>query len=233
MNLPNAQIAAIAMDIGVTLPPNELTRLCRAIEGAVSHADCHIVQFLSAYPGEGSSVIAFEAAIVAATLLGKRVLYIDSQSPQRHNFAKTLAAYVSVPLDVPTQEGISLQHSIVTVERTKLFYATLQNQEAKNALPDFEGFHSTLQTLRASFDLIIIDSPAILTHVFSSVLAKLCDGCILVIEAERTRAPVAAEAIQLIESSGGRVLGTVLNKRRFYIPQWLYRLLYRKKETRH
>jgi len=59
-------------------------------------------------------------------------------------------------------------------------------------------------------------------------LAKLADGSVMIVEAERTRAPVAAECKRLIEASGGRLLGAVMNRRRLYIPDMLYRLLYQR-----
>jgi protein-tyrosine kinase len=48
---------------------------------------------------------------------------------------------------------------------------------------------------------------------------------ILVVEAERTRWPVAKNAIQEFENSGAKVLGVFLNKRQFYIPPRIYRYL--------
>ena len=47
----------------------------------------------------------------------------------------------------------------------------------------------------------------------------------VVMEAETTRGPVARATIETIERFGGKVLGLVFNKRRFYIPRWIYRRL--------
>jgi Mrp family chromosome partitioning ATPase len=46
-----------------------------------------------------------------------------------------------------------------------------------------------------------------------------------VLEAEKTRWPVAENTKQMIEKNGGKVLGVVLNKRQFYIPDFIYRRL--------
>ena len=75
---------------------------------------------------------------------------------------------------------------------------------------------------------ISANSGAILTDAFGMALSKLADGSVMVIEAERTRAPVAAECKRLIEDGGGRLLGAVMNRRRLYIPDYLYRLLYQR-----
>jgi Mrp family chromosome partitioning ATPase len=47
----------------------------------------------------------------------------------------------------------------------------------------------------------------------------------MVVEAERTRSPIVDQARRSIESNGGRMLGVVLNKRRFHIPRFLYQWL--------
>jgi Mrp family chromosome partitioning ATPase len=48
------------------------------------------------------------------------------------------------------------------------------------------------------------------------------DGTILVIEAERTVSVAAARTTMSIEAAGGHLLGLVLNKRRYIIPDWIY-----------
>jgi len=57
------------------------------------------------------------------------------------------------------------------------------------------------------------------------VLARSCDGVVIVVEAETTRGPVVQATIETVERFGGRVLGLAFNKRRFYIPRWIYRRL--------
>jgi Mrp family chromosome partitioning ATPase len=51
------------------------------------------------------------------------------------------------------------------------------------------------------------------------------DGVVLVVEAEKTRWPVAETVRDKIKNSGGNILGIVLNKRRYYIPDWIYNKL--------
>ncbi|MCQ9376826.1 hypothetical protein [Methyloversatilis sp. XJ19-49] len=71
----------------------------------------------------------------------------------------------------------------------------------------------------------LIDLPPLLAHPDALMLARAADGVLLVLEAEETRWPVAREARQRIEAAGLRIAGAVLNKKRHYVPGWLYRLL--------
>jgi Mrp family chromosome partitioning ATPase len=56
-------------------------------------------------------------------------------------------------------------------------------------------------------------------------LAPAIDGVIFVVEAERERREVVARDLESIRRAGLRVFGIVLNKRKRYIPGWLYRAL--------
>jgi Mrp family chromosome partitioning ATPase len=47
----------------------------------------------------------------------------------------------------------------------------------------------------------------------------------MVLAAGKTREHVAKRAKQEIEGTGGKILGVVLNRRRFRIPEWIYRWL--------
>ncbi len=54
-------------------------------------------------------------------------------------------------------------------------------------------------------------------------LAAAHPGVVLVVEAEKTKWPVAAAVRDKIIQHGGNVLGIVFNRRKYYIPGWLYR----------
>ncbi len=224
----NNMVAArnVVLDLTPALPPSETAKLYRAIENALPINLNRVVQFVSAYENEGTHVVAFDTACIAATLIGKRVLYIDtnihSTGPTRE-----MANALVVPLDMLLQSGRPLNDALVNATGTSLYYTVLRPRgNGSFPLVSFELIGGLIASLRPSFDLVVISSEAVLTDVFGAALAKLTDGSILVVEAERTRAPVTMEVKRLIQSNGGNVLGAVLNRRRFYIPAWVYRLFW-------
>jgi Mrp family chromosome partitioning ATPase len=79
-----------------------------------------------------------------------------------------------------------------------------------------------MESLKATFDLVILDLPPVGRNVPTLSISKAVDGLVLVVEAESTRVPAIRAARQTIEASGGRILGAVLNKRRLHIPQSVY-----------
>lgn len=66
--------------------------------------------------------------------------------------------------------------------------------------------------LSAENDIIIYDSPPTMPVADSAILSRLCDGVILVVSASRTRRDPLLHAKEIIEHSGGRILGIVLNR---------------------
>ena len=79
--------------------------------------------------------------------------------------------------------------------------------------------HELLQYPRHHYDFVIIDAAA---SSDGFALARHVDGVILVVEAEYTRWPVVQNFKDRLVSSGANILGVVLNKRRYYIPSFLY-----------
>lgn len=219
-------LPTVAINLSLSLPTGQLIALHQAIRNSIP-GNTHVVQFVSAYEGEDVSLIGFEMALVAATLVGKRVLFIDTGSEQQ-GIDPLLAGAVHTSLDVLLHNGGSYHGKIITVAGTRLSYAILRGPEnASLTLANPDAIRLLLDNLRQYFDLIVIDSAGLMSDVFGTILARQVDGSILVVAAEHTRAPVAEQTRRTIENSGGRVIGAVLSKRRFHIPLWLYRLFYR------
>ena len=75
----------------------------------------------------------------------------------------------------------------------------------------------------SQYEYILFDIPSLNEGSMGIRIASHLDGVILVVEAERVRREVAEQSKGLLERAQVRVLGTIFNKRRFYVPDWLYR----------
>jgi len=78
--------------------------------------------------------------------------------------------------------------------------------------------------LRSRFDYVLIEAPANSTISSSVILGQLADGAVVVVEANETRREVVRNAVDELSAANVRVLGAVLNNRRFPIPEKLYRM---------
>ena len=86
-------------------------------------------------------------------------------------------------------------------------------------------FQAMIETSKKKFDYIILDAAPIGSCSESQAICSKVDGVLLVIEAGRTRRQVAQRAKKELEDAGGQLLGVVLNKRKYYIPDWIYKRL--------
>ncbi len=85
-----------------------------------------------------------------------------------------------------------------------------------------EHLQARINELRKEFAYVLIDSPPVSEHTDAILLGRLTDGAVLVLESNTTRREVARIAKDDLEAAQVRVLGAVLNKRTFPIPQFLY-----------
>lgn len=70
---------------------------------------------------------------------------------------------------------------------------------------------------------VLIDLPPLLVVPEAEHISTLCDGVVLVVRADKTRQEVMQQAQTRLEAAGSRLLGVILNRRRFYVPAKLYR----------
>lgn len=77
--------------------------------------------------------------------------------------------------------------------------------------------------LRDAFDFLLIDTPAMDVSSDALILGRVADGIVLVVASESTRRETARNAKTSFEIAQIPVLGAVLNKRTFPIPNAIYR----------
>jgi len=79
--------------------------------------------------------------------------------------------------------------------------------------------------LRAEFDYVLVDAPAVSESGDGALLGQMTDGILLVIGCNSTRRETARAAKESLEAGGVPILGSVLNRRTYPIPEALYRRL--------
>jgi capsular exopolysaccharide synthesis family protein len=183
------------------------------------------ILFVSAAHGEGTSTVARELAALLVRDGKTRAVLVDAnlRAPSQHaafgvERAGGLTEMVlrGLALDDAVRNGSGTPVPLVTCGRP-----ASHPTEVLGAL----GLRMALQALRARFDWVIVDGPPATVYSDAGMLAPLVDGVVLVVEAEKTRWEVADQARRTLEESGARVLGAVLSRRQFHIPEAFYGLL--------
>jgi polysaccharide biosynthesis transport protein len=93
---------------------------------------------------------------------------------------------------------------------------------ASHVLLQTDALRARMEELRAEFDHVLVDAPPVNLYADALTLGQLSDGMVLILHAEATRREAARKAKKGIQDAGVRLLGAVLNRRSYPIPQALY-----------
>jgi Mrp family chromosome partitioning ATPase len=88
-----------------------------------------------------------------------------------------------------------------------------------------ERMKARVAELRREYDFILVDAPPLNSYADAIALGQLADGLVLILEADITRRESAVRVTENLRSAHINVLGAVLNRRSFPIPEALYRML--------
>lgn len=204
----------------------EMVNLYRGILQSLPKTRCPVIEVIAAQPGDGVSTVVRILAEAAAEFANARVLVCDATV--KHDSLRYFSVPVtSMPYLSNVLSGkIDLSHAIKRVPSAGFSLSLVAELGTESEVAvNIDRLGLVFAVLRQHFDLILIDAGATSQSVLGLALAKKADRVVLVVEAERTRIPVVASAKRAIEMSGGRLLGVVLNKRRFRIPRLFYRWL--------
>lgn len=180
--------------------------------------------FAAAVRGDGiSTVISQYAAMLSRR--GGRVLLIDGnpRHPSLHRFfgiaeSPGLAEFVAgqAPREAVLHATGFQRLSVVPLGRCS---DRSQAERITEVLGEFAG------DLVGSYEYVLVDTDFIGSPFFSQSAVQAADGVVLVVRAGRTNRAIAGRACDTVRRAGGEILGVVLNRRRFPIPDFIYRRL--------
>ena len=163
----------------------------------------------SALPKEGKSFTAANLAQVMVRQHGRKVLLIDAdlRGPRLHQMLGTMPGPgLSDYLQGKNDEFSIMQRGPLE----NLFFIPSGTSKADpSELIGSGRLKLLLQRVEPLFDWIIVDSPPALLVSDAGVLAKACDGVLIVVRSTVTPADVARKARE--EFPEGMLLGVVLN----------------------
>ena len=154
-----------------------------------------------------------------------------------------LATYTDKPIMVAKAEELKMIKADDLVRMSQFLQRTRERK-----LLSFQYFHHdpkilenarltsqrgySPQTLRAAvkamslvFRHVLIDFPSLKEAPDCLLMTPLVEGIVLVAEAGKTTKEQVLWATRSIESAGGNVIGIVLNKRRYPVPEFIHRWL--------
>lgn len=203
----------------------ESLKLVQRVFLSQSSATPRVVMFAGVDQGNGCSQICAQTAEILAANTPQTVCVVDAnlRSP-------SLPEYFGVTnhrglTDSLLNEGpIGSFAKQLNPENLWLLSAGALVGDSPNLLLT-EKLKERVNELRQHFGFILIDVPALNQFSDATAVARFCDGIIIVLEANSTRRESARKMTENLQMTNTPILGAVLNKRTFPIPEGLYRRL--------
>lgn len=164
----------------------------------------------SSVPGDGKSTTVANLAVVFAQQ-GKKVLLIDGdlRKPTVHY---TFQIPNTIGLTNVLTKQVPLSEAIRETTINNLYVLTSGPIPPNPAeMLGSSSMKELISEVYALFDVVLFDSPPILSVTDAQVLANLCDGSILVVKSQQTDKEAAMKAKDLLNAANAQLLGVVLN----------------------
>ncbi|MRN51542.1 CpsD/CapB family tyrosine-protein kinase [Paenibacillus monticola] len=170
-----------------------------------------VLLFTSAEGGEGKTTMLSNLA-VSFVQDGKKVAVVDCnlRHPGLHTVfgiegSEGLAAYLSgqEESDKISVLGTLANLSVIPAGRSHVSPPDLLGNAKMTIL---------LNELRASYDLVLLDSPPAIEYSDARILAPLVDGVILVARQGKSKRESLRKVKSLLEQTGSKILGIAMNQ---------------------
>lgn len=175
----------------------------------------------SSGPTEGKSTTVANLAVVFAQQ-GKSVLLIDAdlRKPTAHytfNLTNTFG------LTTVLTKQMELREAAVKTKEKNLYILTSGPIPPNPAeLLGSRAMEEFMDDVQEEFDIILFDTPPLLTVTDAQILANRSDGTILVVSSGRTEKDAALKAKEALVTVNATILGIVLNNKKVKEGQYYY-----------
>lgn len=216
-----------AMPVSSNLPKSleaKFMALAQRIDAGIAAEGAPIVSFTAAQAGESASRIAGEFGKLVAMRFHKRVLLLAA-GPMPY-VGKMVAGVASHGWEELLESERSIDEVVHPYGDGRICVSQMcRSNMGLPAILNSPRVHQIFDSLRAQFDLIIVDAPPLGASTDAVLLSSVVDGTVVVVDAGKTRWQVIKRWIEQIETQRGQILGVILNKRRDFIPGFIYRKL--------
>jgi Mrp family chromosome partitioning ATPase len=220
----NGHREADGMDLD-QLAAEEALRLVQRVFLLQAQEPPHMVVFAGIDHGSGCSRICVRVAETLARNIRGSVCLLEAnlRSPALPEMFGTTNHHGLT--DALLQDGpIRLFAKLVRGDNLWLLSSGVLAADSANLL-NSERLKTRFVELRKEFDFVLIDAPPLTRYADAIAIGQLAEGLVLVLEANSTRRESALEVTNTLRSAQIQVLGAVLNKRTFPIPESLYHRL--------
>jgi Mrp family chromosome partitioning ATPase len=179
--------------------------------------------FVGSTPGEGTTTIVSSYAKLLSLQAHDKVLLIEMNA-RRPSLAHKLG--LTSHLGVTNYfDGDRALDTVIQDTRQGSFKVISigQNDPVKVQLHLDRMFPTLLEAAMQRFHTVLIDAPPVVGSPETPPLSAHVDGVVVVVHTGKTKREVVQRSMRMIGQSDGKVLGVILNRKKYYIPDFIYR----------
>ena len=172
----------------------------------------HVVMFTSAMPDEGKSDVSFALA-ESLSQIGKKTLMVDADIRKSVLVSRYQLEHEVNGLSQYLSGQKTLEEAIyqTNIENLDVMFAGPYSPNPAELLEE-ELCGEMFRELREEYDYIIVDTPPMANLIDGAIVARHCDGAVMVIESGAISYHLEQKVKNQLEKTGWRILGVVLNK---------------------
>lgn len=202
------------IEFAVKKPLSIFAESFRSLRTSINYAagsqGSKVVVITSALPGEGKTTTAVGLAQVSA-IAGSRVVLLDCDL-RRRAVTRSMGLNVDAGLVELVQGATTLEAVLKRDEASGVHILPLSNITATQDVFGTAAMDDLLAKLRASYDLVLMDTAPVLALADTRILAAKADMTILLTRWRKTPARATNTASKLLQQSGAYILGAALTQ---------------------
>jgi capsular exopolysaccharide synthesis family protein len=176
-----------------------------------ARGSCKSVVVISSRPGEGKTATSISLARVAAAG-GEKVILVDCDVRQP-SVGKALKAEPGAGLVDILRGEVNWRQAINKDAGSSMDYILIGTHTANSAqLLMSEAMVSLVHSLRAEYDLVVLDAPPILALSDARIIASVADGVVYCVRWRDTSRSAVSSGVRILRSIGAHIVGAVLTQ---------------------
>lgn len=202
-----------------------LLNLKNAIDSEMKASASRVILFTSAVRGEGKTTIVASLARVLSLGESHKILLVDC-SIRGPALGRLFGVRGGKGILDFLEGRANLGEIVQTVTPGILDLVTVGTSDSPDIgqpLARSDRFAAFIKEAAKAYRYVLIDSSAILEAPETPILGAHADGIVMVVYAGKTKREVIKRAMVMVQKLDGKFIGTVLNRKKYHIPEFLYR----------
>ncbi|MDR1349430.1 MAG: CpsD/CapB family tyrosine-protein kinase [Zoogloeaceae bacterium] len=193
------------------------------LAATVLNQDLNIQLLTAANVGNGVTTSAITLASELARSSRTSVLLIDA-SLSANSITRRLELQAQpgfMDLALPG-EAPDIGECLVQVENLSCDIMPVGIHPRHGECLDPQSLRELFARLGKQYRFVVIDGEAVYASSDTLTISAQVDGVALVVRGEETRWEVAQAAVQRLTQAGAKLIGSIFNARKYYMPKWVY-----------